>query len=112
MYNEIEKSVAAGFQNQNPFKGFEIGNMSESNYDLVDLHKNVVDNVILVSPSPSFVARLPNRKLPDRTDFKHYGQDHAARIRDWTYAIGESQRMADALAQWAERPDLKVAQQF
>lgn len=51
LYNEIEKSVAAGFQNENPFKGFEIGNMSESNYDLVDLHKNVVDNVILVSPS-------------------------------------------------------------
>ncbi|WP_426163669.1 patatin-like phospholipase family protein [Pseudoduganella sp. R-34] len=73
---------------------------------------SALENVILVSPSPSFVARLPNRKLPDRTDFKHYGQDHAARIRDWTYAIGESQRMADALAQWAEKPDLRLAQQF
>jgi hypothetical protein len=73
---------------------------------------SALENVILVSPSPSFVARLPNRKLPDRTDFKHYGQDHAARIRDWTYIVGESQRMAEALAQWAEKPDLKVAQQF
>jgi isoleucyl-tRNA synthetase len=51
LYNEIEKSIAAGFQKENPFKGFEIGNMSESNYDLVDLHKNVVDEIILVSPS-------------------------------------------------------------
>jgi isoleucyl-tRNA synthetase len=49
LYNEIEKSIAAGFQSENPFKGFEIGNMSESNYDLIDLHKNVVDKIILVS---------------------------------------------------------------
>ncbi len=47
----IEKSIAAGFQKENPFKGFEIGNMSEENYDLVDLHKNVVDDIVLVSPS-------------------------------------------------------------
>jgi isoleucyl-tRNA synthetase len=51
LYKEIEKSIAAGFQNENPFKGFEIGNMSEANYDLVDLHKNVVDAITLVSPS-------------------------------------------------------------
>ena len=51
LYNEIEKSIAAGISISNPFKGFEIGNMSEANYDLVDLHKNVVDTITLVSPS-------------------------------------------------------------
>ena len=51
LYNEIEKAIAAGFQKENPFKGFEIGNMSEENYDLVDLHKNVVDDIVLVSAS-------------------------------------------------------------
>jgi isoleucyl-tRNA synthetase len=51
LYNAIEKSIAAGFQSENPFKGFEIGNMSESNYDIVDLHKNVVDTIVLVSPT-------------------------------------------------------------
>ncbi|HPW97926.1 MAG TPA: isoleucine--tRNA ligase [Flavobacterium sp.] len=51
LYNEIEKSIVAGFQKENPFKGFEIGNMTEENYDLVDLHKNVVDEIVLVSPS-------------------------------------------------------------
>jgi isoleucyl-tRNA synthetase len=49
LYNEIEKSIAAGIQKENPFEGFEIGNMTEENYDLVDLHKNVVDSIILVS---------------------------------------------------------------
>jgi isoleucyl-tRNA synthetase len=51
LYNEIEKSVQAGIQKENPFKGFEIGNMAEENYDLVDLHKNVVDAITLVSAS-------------------------------------------------------------
>lgn len=51
LYNEIEKSIAAGFQKSNPFAGFEIGNMDETNYDLVDLHKNVVDEITLVSAS-------------------------------------------------------------
>jgi isoleucyl-tRNA synthetase len=51
LYNEIEKSITAGFMTENPFKGFEIGNMAESNYDLVDLHKNIVDAIVLVSLS-------------------------------------------------------------
>ena len=48
---EIEKSIAAGFQKSNPFQSFEIGNMSDANYDLIDLHKNVVDKITLVSAS-------------------------------------------------------------
>ena len=51
LYNEIEKAIQAGVESVNPFKGFEIGNMSEENYNLVDLHKNVVDAITLVSPS-------------------------------------------------------------
>jgi isoleucyl-tRNA synthetase len=51
LYSEIEKSITVGFQSENPFKGFEVGNMSEENYDLVDLHKNVVDAITLVSAS-------------------------------------------------------------
>lgn len=51
LYNEIEKAIAAGVQTNNPFAGFEIGNMSEANYDLIDLHKNVVDQITLVSAS-------------------------------------------------------------
>jgi len=51
LYNEIEKSIAAGLMKENPFKGFEIGNMSEENYSLVDLHKNIVDKIVLVSES-------------------------------------------------------------
>ena len=51
LINEIEKSVAAGLMSENPFKGFEIGNMSNENYTKIDLHKNIVDEIILVSDS-------------------------------------------------------------
>ena len=57
LYAEIEKSIAAGFQSENPFQGFVIGNMSEENYDLVDLHKNVVDKIVLVAPSGKMMRR-------------------------------------------------------
>src|SRR5690606_7630317 len=33
------------------FEGFVVGDMSEANYDKIDLHKNVVDEIVLVSPS-------------------------------------------------------------
>ena len=49
--NEIDKAVQAGLMTENPFGQFEIGNMSDENYQQIDLHKHIVDNVILVSPS-------------------------------------------------------------
>lgn len=57
LYNEIEKAIAAGVMTENPFKGFEAGNMSEENYNIIDLHKNVVDNITLVSPSGKPMSR-------------------------------------------------------
>jgi isoleucyl-tRNA synthetase len=32
------------------FAEFEVGNMSEENYEAIDLHKKVVDKIVLVSP--------------------------------------------------------------
>ena len=51
LVSEINKSVAAGFMQENPFKDFKVGDMSEANYDLIDLHKNIVDEIVLVSDS-------------------------------------------------------------
>ncbi|HSJ11842.1 MAG TPA: class I tRNA ligase family protein, partial [Gillisia sp.] len=48
---EMAKAVKAGVLKKDVFEGFEVGNMSEENYDLVDLHKNVVDEITLVSAS-------------------------------------------------------------
>ena len=51
LYNEIEKSVAAGFMNENPYKtkGFVVGDLSKQNYEKIDLHRPYIDEIILVS---------------------------------------------------------------
>src|SRR5690606_27122001 len=51
LVNEINKSVEKGLMSENPFKNFKVGDFSEDNYDLIDLHKNVVDKIVLVSAS-------------------------------------------------------------
>ena len=53
LYNEIEKSVAAGSMKSNPYKdkGFVPGDYSKENYDKIDLHRPYVDYIILVSES-------------------------------------------------------------
>ena len=47
----VDQAVAAGFMKKNPFEGFVAEDMSDSNYDSVDLHKDTVDNLILQSDS-------------------------------------------------------------
>lgn len=53
LYDEIEKSVAAGFMKSNPYKesGFVPGDMSKENYDRIDVHRPYVDDIVLVSAS-------------------------------------------------------------
>ena len=53
LYDEIEKSVAAGFMTENPYKklGFQPGVYNKENYDKIDLHRPYVDDIILVSAS-------------------------------------------------------------
>ena len=46
-----EKAISAGLMTTNPLNKFDAGNMSEENYETFDLHKNYVDDIVLVSPS-------------------------------------------------------------
>ncbi|WP_109435006.1 isoleucine--tRNA ligase [Aquimarina sp. AU119] len=48
---EMAKAIEAGVMEADIFADFVIGDMSEENYNKVDLHKNVVDKITLVSPS-------------------------------------------------------------
>jgi isoleucyl-tRNA synthetase len=47
---EAQKAVDAGLMATNPLANFVPGDMSAENYQAIDLHKNYVDNIILVSP--------------------------------------------------------------
>jgi hypothetical protein len=78
----------------------------------VGQHSQWLDNVIMVSPSRSFIQSLPREKLPDRKDFAYYGLNHDARIRYWKTAIVESARIRDAFAAFVAQPDLSQVKSF
>lgn len=51
LLTEMDKSVEAGHLSKNIFEGFIPGDFSNENYERIDLHKNIVDEIVLVSPS-------------------------------------------------------------
>lgn len=65
-----------------------------------------LDTMLLLAPHPQWVQTLPNGKLPDRTDFTHYGNDLASRVKAWNTATRASVQLAEEFAQWLERPDM------
>ncbi len=54
---ETQKAVDAGLMDSNPLDNFVVGDFSTANYDKVDLHKNYVDNITLVSPTGKAMRR-------------------------------------------------------
>ena len=66
-----------------------------------------LDSMVLLAPNPEWVKTLPNGKLPDRTDFTHYGNDLAARVKAWNAACSASTQLADEFAVWLDQPDPK-----
>jgi hypothetical protein len=65
-----------------------------------------LDRMVVLAPDPEWVRRLPNGKLPDRTDFLRYARDSAGRSKVWREAAQASQQLAEEFAAWLERPDL------
>lgn len=57
LYNEIERSIQSGLMHENPFKGFVPGDMSDENYAHVDLHRPIVDEIILTSSTGKAMYR-------------------------------------------------------
>ena len=53
LIEDIEKSIAAGFMTENPYKNFKPGVYTAENYAVanIDLHRPYVDGIILVSES-------------------------------------------------------------
>ena len=64
-----------------------------------------LDNMIVLAPDAQWIARLPNAKLPDRTDFTRYGTDLKARIAAWSTAASAASQLADEFQEWLEGPD-------
>jgi predicted acylesterase/phospholipase RssA len=67
-------------------------------------HPEHVDRTILISPSPEFVAKLPNGKIPDRTDFIHYSP--AERKSAWWTCVKACEELADDFNEILEQDQL------
>ncbi|MDJ0813567.1 MAG: patatin-like phospholipase family protein [Woeseiaceae bacterium] len=64
-----------------------------------------VDRTILISPSAEFAASLPNRKIPDRTDFQTFVPSE--RMRLWRDVVGACERLAEELHEVLEKGELE-----
>ncbi|MFO8086927.1 MAG: isoleucine--tRNA ligase [Bacteroidales bacterium] len=60
---EIEKAVKAGFMKTNPIKDFKEDDMSQTNYEQIDLHRPYMDDILLVSD-----AGMPMKREADLID--------------------------------------------
>ena len=56
-------------------------------------HPGNVDRTILISPSAEFVAKLPNAKIPDRSDFLNYTPGE--RVKAWRTCVAACTELAD-----------------
>ena len=108
LFDEIEKSVKAGFMSSNPWPNHKVGDYSKENYDpsVIDLHRPYVDSIILVSPSGKPMKReldlidvwfdsgampyaqnhypFENADLPRTADFISEGVDQT---RGWFFTL-------------------------
>ena len=57
LQSEIRNSIEAGNMDHNPLEGFVAGDMSTSNYDKIDLHRHIMDKVVLTSPTGKVMRR-------------------------------------------------------
>ncbi len=96
LYPHFQKSVVPGWLD----KGLKWRHKSSS----------YLDNMVLLAPNPDWVKTLPNGKLPDRTDFTHYGQDYSGRVKVWKTATTASVQLADEFDAWLRRPDPAMLQ--
>ena len=63
-----------------------------------------LDPVVILAPTPSWVARLPDARLPDRHDFVRFAHDPRARMRRWRAVLAQSEELAEALDAFVRDP--------
>ncbi|WP_121667352.1 isoleucine--tRNA ligase [Mesonia aquimarina] len=100
--SEMKKAVEAGLMKEDIFADFEVDNMDEENYEKVDLHKNVVDKITLVSPSGK-----PMKREADLIDV--WFDSGSMPYAQWHYpfenkkAVDKGDRKADFIAEGVDQ---------
>jgi len=89
--SEMAKAVEAGVLDKDVFEDFVVGDMSEENYDKIDLHKNIVDGITLVSPSGQ-----PMKREADLIDV--WFDSGSMPYAQWHYPFENKQLIDDGIA--------------
>ena len=100
LFDEIDKSIKAGFMSANPWPKHMAGDYSEANYapEVIDLHRPYVDSIILVSPSGK-----PMKRELDLIDVwfdsgaMPYAQNH------YPFEHADAQRTADFISEGVDQ---------
>ena len=85
------ESVEAGLMLSNPLNEFEAGDMSKANYDSFDLHKHVVDEIVLISSTGA-----PMKRESDLVDV--WFDSGAMPYAQWHYPFENKDKVDDELA--------------
>jgi hypothetical protein len=69
--------------------------------------EETLSNVLMVFPAQNFIERLPGGKVPDRTDFTTYIDDHKTRTGHWRKAVGLAAGLGEEFLELVESRKLK-----
>ena len=86
--SEMKKSIVKGFMEKDIFSEFVVGDLSEENYDRIDLHKSIVDQIILVSASGN-----PMKRESDLIDV--WFDSGAMPYAQWHYPFENKEKIDD-----------------
>ena len=60
-------------------------------------HRDYMSNTLVIAPSPEFIAKLPNSKIPDRHDFITYSKNYLERIKVWEKTLEQCSVLGNEL---------------
>ncbi|NCW34125.1 MAG: phospholipase, partial [Betaproteobacteria bacterium] len=63
-----------------------------------------LNNLVLLCPSKTWIARLPDARLPDRQDFVRFAHDPVARMRRWRVVVQQAELLAEAFERFIRDP--------
>ena len=68
---------------------------------------DILDNVVMIYPADTFIAKLPGGKVPERDDFAIFIDDPASRIKNWRRAVELAQPLGEEFLELVESKKIK-----
>jgi len=70
--------------------------------------EEILDNVVMIYPTETFIAGLPGGKIPERDDFAKFIDNPSARIKNWWRAVELAQPLGEEFLELVESNKIKA----